>query len=1135
MITHMGIKQSLSLLYYQHGLIVSHYPKTLLFLLCVAIATFTSPILMWSLFDKLTISPRYWSSNVEYIGLSPAATTDEPSISGSYFQCILHPDQCIEMPPSWFYGPPAMSVQQIVVSLPPYRQPIGNILRSVQKISEQLLEVINASFEEFQESNLQDICLRVDSSFLDHATYSNPKCLTLSPLPLILNVFHEKPSKSLESFAPQSLSNDSQLRNPYSSVKELLFGGFWTHWSSLLGLGKVDTSGQLTFSLTLFLNTSSQQIQTLQTEFINILHRNLGSNAKQTEWLQIFYPQDEELVELFPLIFLYSIVFLYISISVSKIEEVKSRVGLAFVAVLTLFGSVCISVGVCILFGLRATLDGRDVVPFIIVVIGLENILLITKSVISTPRELDTPLRIAKGLGLQGVAITRSMVTQISLLMVAYLTFNPSIQEFCLISILGLVNNFFLTMAFFLPILSIDLKRLELSDMRHTTVTHSRHSIEDTRTADPNFNSLFLKIIHKLEEMRILHTLFSILLCVFLAWWLITSHGFFQTLSKALGIDNPENIKNSIYSIIGSDDSAPDKLVKDIIPPQNNPYFKELHENIISDSQYVYDRDSSLTLQISNDSGIALCGAYPCWTELIKYHVPNLFSYYDMSLTGKYITLLPPIYLRAVGSLEVSPSDNGHHPNDRYLKPPEFGVDVLLMTVGTLLSISFILVMSNQLVFRLTLCKGMPSNSDLHNANITCQLLGTLYDGSNVIQPIEYVVSNNNNIIATKLRDTQVQLWSISAKQNSFSINQHKQIHLSRVTPVDSSDLDQQTEGVSDESTDSSRSEKTATIKGYEFPKHFSFLSPHLEALRATLPERPKRVQLVDPNAPILWCIQCNESWLAAGFHNGLVSLWDIYSNRSTFQIQPTSAGITCIQIILRPHNLIICGTVDGHIIKISIANPSLLQMIKISDNMTTHLEYAHNRVVVSNFECALRVYRVDRMTELYTLLRHPGYITCISIDNACLLACTTGCKNGMVCRWDLETGTCVRSFQETNHKIISVLTSKVLIISLSLDRIVRMRDRVNGELVKKVEPDTMPRSMCLLTENQLVVGCKGCAVLYNLAYDMLEPKVIKLRDGKEMDHVSKILRITPSVFVCTTRKYIYMLSWGISRKEKSE
>ena len=1133
--THSGIRPTLSRLFYQHGLLVAHYPKSLLILLCVAIPVLASPILMWSLFDKLTLSPRYWSSSAQSPASSSGDARVDSSVTSSYFHCILNPDQCNDMPPYWLNGAPALSLQQIVVSFSSYRQPIGNILRNAQKISEHLFSVIDKSFREFNKSSSEYICYQVESSFLDDSIYPEPKCLVLSPIPIILNIFHEKPSKILDPYAPHTLSNDSQLRNPSSSVKELLFGGFWTHWSSILGLGLVDTSDQLTFSLTLFLNTSSQHIQTEQSEFVKILRRNFNFGVKQTEWLHIFYPRDEELVELFPLIFLYSVVFLYISISVSKIEEVKSRVGLACAAILTLFGSVCISVGMCILFGLRATLDGRDVVPFIIVVIGLENILLVTNCVISTPRELDAPLRIAKGLGQQGVAITRSLATQISLLLLAYLTFNPAIQEFCIISILGLLNNFLLLMAFFIPILSIDLKRLELSDMRQTEFIQNSDT-NNHRQKDSGKNPIYLKIIHKLEEVRILQKIFTFLLCVLLAWWLLTSRSSLQMLMQEMGIDDAEKLRHTISSMIGTDSTAEDTTMGQVSQEESNPYFQELHENIISDRQYVHDQHYSFTLQPSNDSNIALCGANPCWTELIKYHLPNLFTYYDISLVGEYITLLPPIYLRAVGNREVPPNDVTHVGHAGYLRPPEFGLDFLLMIIGSLFTISLVLSVTNQLVFNLTLHKGMPSNSDLHNANIRYQILGTLYDGSQVIQPLEYVLYNNNNFIATRLRDMRLQLWNISPKQNNFSINQWRQINLAENMHLESSDLELRgTVNGSDSDSSSKGEENSSLIRGYEFPKHFNFLAPHLDSLRSTLPERQKRIPLFDINDPILWCIECCDSWLAAGFQNGLITLWNIHSSQLVLQLQPTSTGVTCIKIIPRPYNVILYGTVDGFIVKIPISNPSLVQKLKISDNMATHIEYAHNRVVVSNFECALRVYRVDRMTELFTLLRHPGYITCICIDNNPLLGCATGCKKGMVCSWDLETGTCVRNFQETQHKIISILTTTSLVISLAMDRMVRMRERRSGEMVKKIQPDSMARSMCLLTENLLVVGCKGCAVLYNLTYDMLEPKVIQLREGKEMDHVSKILKITTSVFACTTRKYIYMLSWGISKKEKTD
>ena len=46
-----------------------------------------------------------------------------------------------------------------------------------------------------------------------------------------------------------------------------------------------------------------------------------------------------------------------------------------------------------------------------------------------------------------------------------FLTFVPAIQEFCLFASIGLLVDFYLQMVFFATILSIDIRRLELSDL----------------------------------------------------------------------------------------------------------------------------------------------------------------------------------------------------------------------------------------------------------------------------------------------------------------------------------------------------------------------------------------------------------------------------------------------------------------------------------------------------------------------------------------------------------------------------------------------------------------------------------------------------------------------------------------------
>lgn len=44
-----------------------------------------------------------------------------------------------------------------------------------------------------------------------------------------------------------------------------------------------------------------------------------------------------------------------------------------------------------------ASVSSREIFPYLVVVIGLENVLVLTKSVVSTPVDLEVKLRIAQG------------------------------------------------------------------------------------------------------------------------------------------------------------------------------------------------------------------------------------------------------------------------------------------------------------------------------------------------------------------------------------------------------------------------------------------------------------------------------------------------------------------------------------------------------------------------------------------------------------------------------------------------------------------------------------------------------------------------------------------------------------------
>ena len=85
-------------------------------------------------------------------------------------------------------------------------------------------------------------------------------------------------------------------------------------------------------------------------------------------------------------------------------------------------------------------------VPYLVAFISLENVLVITQSVISTPAHLDVKIRIAQGVSREGWSITKNLFAEITILSFIFLlgTFEASLQEFCHLTLMGLISDFFL-------------------------------------------------------------------------------------------------------------------------------------------------------------------------------------------------------------------------------------------------------------------------------------------------------------------------------------------------------------------------------------------------------------------------------------------------------------------------------------------------------------------------------------------------------------------------------------------------------------------------------------------------------------------------------------------------------------------
>lgn len=189
-----------------------------------------------------------------------------------------------------------------------------------------------------------------------------------------------------------------------------------------------------------------------------------------------------------------------------KIEFVKSKWGLALAAVSQVIASLFMSIGICSYFGLTPTLNGSEIFPYLIIFIGFENIVVLTKSVVSTPFDLEVRYRIALGLKKESWVITKILTFELIIIVIGIFTMVPAIQEFCVFAYVGLLIDFFMQMIFFVTVLSIDIRRMELSDLNRKLLNPNntnkraniKSSLANTDTNDSRVYSfcVFLFIFH---------------------------------------------------------------------------------------------------------------------------------------------------------------------------------------------------------------------------------------------------------------------------------------------------------------------------------------------------------------------------------------------------------------------------------------------------------------------------------------------------------------------------------------------------------------------------------------------------------------------------------------------------------------
>uniref|UniRef100_A0A183V5Z7 SSD domain-containing protein n=1 Tax=Toxocara canis TaxID=6265 RepID=A0A183V5Z7_TOXCA len=256
----------------------------------------------------------------------------------------------------------------------------------------------------------------------------------------------------------------SPLCTPSMCAREMLLG-MPTRMTGIKRRYRTNRHRSIDYAVTLFFpKYEHDYIASLRTALSEEYELQKSKAADDSTFVHVFYRPRKYFADYFPLITSYILLMLYIYFSVSKIVMVKSKWGLALAAVITVATALTMTAGICAHIEMMPSLWGAELFPYLALVVGLENTLCLTRSVVYTPPTMDVRSRVSHGLSQEGYSFTKYFLLEMSFLAVGYISFVPEIQEFCTFAFIGLFVDFYMQLFFYVPCLTFDLLRLSRAD-----------------------------------------------------------------------------------------------------------------------------------------------------------------------------------------------------------------------------------------------------------------------------------------------------------------------------------------------------------------------------------------------------------------------------------------------------------------------------------------------------------------------------------------------------------------------------------------------------------------------------------------------------------------------------------------------
>jgi Niemann-Pick C1 protein len=209
----------------------------------------------------------------------------------------------------------------------------------------------------------------------------------------------------------------------------------------------------------------------------------------------------------------YLSMFLYLTLTLGKYSSLKikvmmleTKIFLALAGVVLVFLSVFSSGGFFTYVGVPATLITLEVIPFLLLAVGVDNIYIMVQTYQNDQRCMDETVesQVSRVIGKVGPSMLLSGVTQCVAFLISAMTPMPGVRAFSLYASLAIILNFVMQITCFVVLLTLDAKREK--NKRLDILCFVRLSIDDADLDYKLKKSFLFRFFRNIYTPFILHT-----------------------------------------------------------------------------------------------------------------------------------------------------------------------------------------------------------------------------------------------------------------------------------------------------------------------------------------------------------------------------------------------------------------------------------------------------------------------------------------------------------------------------------------------------------------------------------------------------------------------------------------------------